>query len=145
MRFHFATYSTGRRWKGRQDLQPPRSPKHCSTAKVVPLPPQHSTKSTHRISRSRRARKAPSSMQLIWLLSSCLQKGRERMKSGQYGQSCLGAPGWGLPRHRGVLHPLAAAARHPAQGCSAATLLRLCWLLADSAARYRTLKPVRSQ
>lgn len=132
--------------EGRKDgSQAPRFAQHCSTEKAAPPPPQHSTKSTHRISRSRRARKAPSSMQLIWLLSSCLQKGRERMKAGRSGQSCLGAPGWGLPRHRGVLHPLAAPARHPAQGCSAATLLWLCSLLSDSAARYRTLKPVRSQ
>lgn len=117
---------------GRKDgHQVPRFAQHCSTGSSTPAtpppPPQHSTKSTHRISRSRRARKAPSSMQLIWLLSSCLQKGRERMKAGRYGQSCLGAPVWGLPRPRGVPPPPHSASRHPAQGCSAATLL---WLSA---------------
>lgn len=35
-------------------------------------------KSTHRISKSRSARKAPSSMQLMWLLSSCLWKSKGR-------------------------------------------------------------------
>jgi hypothetical protein len=43
--------------------------------------PSSDRKSTHRISRSRSARKAPSSMQLMWLLSSCLWKARESVKA----------------------------------------------------------------
>lgn len=116
---------------GKDGDQAPRFAQHCSTGRAAPPPPRHSTKSTHRISRSRRARKAPSSMQLIWLLSSCLQKGRERMKAGWYGQNCLGAPGRGLPRHRGVPPPPRSACSPPGAGllgCHAAlALLAAVW------------------
>lgn len=36
-------------------------------------PAEEAGRGTYSISKSRRARKAPSSMQLMWLLSSCLQ------------------------------------------------------------------------
>lgn len=127
----FSALPTPPVWGGKEGYRAPRPHQHCSTQRATLSPPQPSTKSTHRISRSRRARKAPSSMQLIWLLSSCLQKGRERMKAGQYGQSCLRAPGWGLPRHRGVPPPPGRACSPPGAGllsCHAAlALLAAVW------------------
>lgn len=55
----------------------------CTRTPPVSSSPGHAhahqaaaAQSTHRISKSRSARKAPSSMQLMWLLSSCLWKSK---------------------------------------------------------------------
>lgn len=108
--------------------------------------PQTRRKSTHRISKSRRARKAPSSMQLIWLLSSCLQEGRERVKA------CLIATLPWSTMSSASLSPRCPST--PLQsllviGRKLAGSLPRCsvsshWL-SKRAAYYSTLKPVRSR
>lgn len=68
--------------------------------------------STHRISRSRSARKAPSSTQLMWLLSSCLWKAKESAKAERGPCEGLGSPGRAsLATECLSLHPLAGSAR----------------------------------
>jgi len=53
--------------------------------------------------------------------------------------------GLGAPRPRGAPPPPRSAGSLPAAGLLSRPPPRLCALLPDSAARYRTLKPVRSQ
>lgn len=86
---------------------PERRPLGTPCTHAPPLSPSHGharkaaiAKSTHRISRSRSARKAPSSMQLMWLLSSCLWKSKGESVKAEWGQR-RGArrPGPGVPGH----------------------------------------------
>lgn len=81
--------------------------------------------STHRISKSRSARKAPSSMQLMWLLSSCLWKSKGRAWRAERGP-CVSRPG--VPGPRAPAPPpsrLCSPARSSCRASLSATLLSL--------------------
>lgn len=104
---------------------PEKHPQGPPPAHMLPLSSLHNVhtlsrthkaviaKSTHRISKSRSARKAPSSMQLMWLLSSCLWES----KGEHEGWAGAAARGWAAGRHP-----------WPPSACPS-TRCRLCWSL----------------
>lgn len=106
-------------------LSPPHPDTHAHKAAIA--------KPTHRISRSRSARKAPSSMQLMWLLSSCLWKSKgESVKAERGPRRGAGAALAGRPwsPERLSLHPRRLCSSPPGARAEPGCLPRCCCLSA---------------